>query len=966
MSTYTYSLTAYPRTPFLYDASQHLFRPTVLTQEAAYPVGSVGISQGVNFNGSYIHLNFTNLAKSAVDNTARLVVLENYPQTIGSSSPGFITYNGLKDSPGYMYGGTAYSLVGTSNILVATLATLNVNSGNTFGLNIAVLNGVSSTINNSLYTTLFFGKDAGFTATGSTGLTDLNSYLNTRLKGSAVGLYPSFPLSIGNTPTYNFATSSPTFKIPGTVAIPGPTLFNNTTSSPIVFGFTLYLDDYENYQTFSGIVTPLAIPVSFSIPATTNPSSSTLSTYINSGISAGIATFNATYGTNYSTTAVVASDDSGKVSFFGNTVSRISIPKGVYRFSISESSSSSLTALGMMSAPSTTYAFAHDYSQVLSFSGGTYNYSVSAYASATGFTFMGVNYVYNTPASITSNALLAQAIGTGAVTPTLPSSGYTFSYSGTTVSVNYWGSLGGVGYTNFDPIKTPTQLTFAGGTVTLISVLPQIIGSDPYSSFALWDSGTSINSTTTTKGILTDLFAIISKTQSAPLLGVHTKLPYAQVNAPYVIPTLNMESNLTISSLVVRGNLTVQGTVFATSINNATTLNGAYLSTDSTFTSNSNTLVPTQQATKTFISSTYTGIKNLIINGCFDVWQRGTSISLTSSSPTYSSNGILTGTWVTSGGTSIAYLCDRWTSVAPTASLLGTITVTQQIYNATALVPTSTSTLPPLGSSNFVRISYNTLNATCPIATSLPLDRVTKLIGQTISVQAQVRGYGLNAGSFQLLVDTATSGTGTANSSLTASFNNLGIVSSSIAVSNMSTSSTGWSKLTLTYLVPTNVIGLRIRIVDTGASTTTAFYDIGAVQLEVNSFPTSLEVVPYELELQRCQKYLYSINSSSFTPSGSFLSIGYATATNTATYYIPFPTQMRISPSMAYTLATNFSSYNFTSTGVVSQLTSLAVGSGTSIYGAALSAGVTAITQGMTTALVPNVTTAMLWFNAEI
>jgi hypothetical protein len=79
--------------------------------------------------------------------------------------------------------------------------------------------------------------------------------------------------------------------------------------------------------------------------------------------------------------------------------------------------------------------------------------------------------------------------------------------------------------------------------------------------------------------------------------------------------------------------------------------------------------------------------------------------------------------------------------------------------------------------------------------------------------------------------------------------------------------------------------------------TTGATWYITGVQLEVGSVATPFEVLPYEKQLELCQRYFARLSSS----SGNFVGFGagcsYATAT--ALLYIKYPQQMRAAPTFS-------------------------------------------------------------------
>jgi hypothetical protein len=84
------------------------------------------------------------------------------------------------------------------------------------------------------------------------------------------------------------------------------------------------------------------------------------------------------------------------------------------------------------------------------------------------------------------------------------------------------------------------------------------------------------------------------------------------------------------------------------------------------------------------------------------------------------------------------------------------------------------------------------------------------------------------------------------------------------------------------------------------SSTSNNLYITG-VQLEVGNQATEFEHVPHHVELQRCQRYFYKID----TVAAAYIALGTYYSSDTLYAMIPFPVTMRTEPSLTSSNATN-------------------------------------------------------------
>lgn len=190
------------------------------------------------------------------------------------------------------------------------------------------------------------------------------------------------------------------------------------------------------------------------------------------------------------------------------------------------------------------------------------------------------------------------------------------------------------------------------------------------------------------------------------------------------------------------------------------------------------------------------GFKNYIINGGFDVWQRGTSFS------------------------AVGYCADRWYLVIGGSANA----MKHNVAPNTILVSTTASS------------SFGNLCQVIETAT------VTGLRGKTLTLSLKLQTGGTHTGGFTLTVRYSNS-TDTLNSQTT-TIQSVGI--------SANTSNTRYS---LTFTVPNDAVGLRIDIENTVVQASGALCQVQEVQLEEGSVATPFENLSYALQYEQCRRY---------------------------------------------------------------------------------------------------------------
>jgi len=240
------------------------------------------------------------------------------------------------------------------------------------------------------------------------------------------------------------------------------------------------------------------------------------------------------------------------------------------------------------------------------------------------------------------------------------------------------------------------------------------------------------------------------------------------------------------------------------------------------------------------------GRKNLIINGGFDVWQRGTSFTAGSS-----------------------YTADRW--------------LTDSVGSHTRV------TDAPSGFAYSLKLNPTSGNAVVRQAIELPSAGIGGVFesGQQFTLSFWLKSS-VDSESINLYIASSNGVTGTTTQMV-----------SSIGIA---TTTTGWVKYTYTYTQPSAVGASDIcyNIVLYVTTPTGDIYFTG-IQLELGSVATDFEHRSYGEELALCQRYYQKSYSQGYyagnaVPYGSIRGWGNGTVISGA--YARFPSEMRSQPSV--------------------------------------------------------------------
>jgi hypothetical protein len=254
--------------------------------------------------------------------------------------------------------------------------------------------------------------------------------------------------------------------------------------------------------------------------------------------------------------------------------------------------------------------------------------------------------------------------------------------------------------------------------------------------------------------------------------------------------------------------------------------------------------------------------KNKFINGAFNVWQRGTSFSVTSA----------------------VYTADRFKCSADTAT-----TFSQQAFTA--------GTAPVAGYEGTFFLRAATGAGTAYVDVSQPIEDVRTFAGQTATLS-----FWAKANSATTLVSFFRQSFGSGGSA------NVDTTGSSSSLT------TSWQRFTFTVAIPSvsgKTIGtgsalIPILYCNSGAASKSI--DIWGVQLERGSKATPFQTASggsLQAELAMCQRYFYAVNRNLVNRI-----IGQAISTSRAIPVLMFPVQMRTTPSVTYDTSTNYTVSN--------------------------------------------------------
>ena len=329
-------------------------------------------------------------------------------------------------------------------------------------------------------------------------------------------------------------------------------------------------------------------------------------------------------------------------------------------------------------------------------------------------------------------------------------------------------------------------------------------------------------------------------------------------------------------------------------------------------------------------ASYYAAGKNAVINSAFNVWQRGTSVSVAASTTAYTS--------------------DRFQFITGASQAC---TVARQSTNDTTNLSFIQYCARVQRNSGQTGTSALIFGQAFETATSIPF------AGRTVTYSFYARAGANFSAASSALTAYLIGGTGT-DQALT------GFTGATVIIGSTATLTTTWQRFTFSAAVASTYtqLGVRLDFTPVGTASTNDYYEVTGIQLEASSAATAFQTASGTIggELALCQRYYVRLGASA--AYDNYGSGGFGISTTVAQMAFPLPVQMRITPtSVDYA---NLSLYNSGFTAV----TSFALGSGltatpqTAFGQSTVASGLTQYRNYWLTN--NNLTTAYIGFSAEL
>jgi hypothetical protein len=256
----------------------------------------------------------------------------------------------------------------------------------------------------------------------------------------------------------------------------------------------------------------------------------------------------------------------------------------------------------------------------------------------------------------------------------------------------------------------------------------------------------------------------------------------------------------------------------------------------------------------TFLFRPFT--RNAVINGSFDIWQRGTSFT----------------------AATVEYTADRW------------------MKNATAGYTFSRQTSALTGiqyCARYQRNSGGTNTTKQEVFESLETADSLRFAGQTVTLSFYARAGANYSATSNLFTGRLFYGTGTDQNVLTGFTGVTSLITSDVTLT------TSWQRFTASVAVPSAATQLAVgfQYTPTGTASTNDYFEVTGVQLEVGN-----QVSPFiraagglvQQELAACQRYYYRVGG---TASYEYFAFGVSYNTTNGVYLLPYKSTLRTNPS---------------------------------------------------------------------
>ncbi len=287
--------------------------------------------------------------------------------------------------------------------------------------------------------------------------------------------------------------------------------------------------------------------------------------------------------------------------------------------------------------------------------------------------------------------------------------------------------------------------------------------------------------------------------------------------------------------------------------------------------SNGDTLVADSTASTGLRWSAKPASSNPVINSAFNVWQRGTTISLGAS--TSAANG---------------FLADRWQT---TTSAAQASTITRQATGDTTNLPFIQYAL------RYQRNSGQTGTALSGFYQSFETVNSIPFVGKTITLSFYARSGADFSPTSDAIAARVYSGTGTDQSI----FSYTGSASVINETKNLTAT---WQRFTVTSAAPVATTATELAIgfewTPVGTAGAADYFEVTAVQLDIGNvaLPYRAAGVSYEQELAMCQRYYWRWGAQVTGGNPMMLPFGTAQSTTNLVVSVPIKQTMRTTPTL--------------------------------------------------------------------
>lgn len=273
-------------------------------------------------------------------------------------------------------------------------------------------------------------------------------------------------------------------------------------------------------------------------------------------------------------------------------------------------------------------------------------------------------------------------------------------------------------------------------------------------------------------------------------------------------------------------------------------------------------LINTGTSTAGVIGLDYSALQtgqNLLINGGFEIWQRGTSHTIT---------------------TSAFYTADRWYASGSGGST--SCTISKQTSGS------------PYGIGSHARIAYNTNSAFLNIFSAFESAEVARMAGKTVTISFKARRNASFTGGINFTISTGT----VADSLVSGTWTEIAAASISNANLPTGTTSNDWYTQSATVLIPANAVALRMRVGEDTFQPSGAYIEFTGLKVEFGSTATPFSRAGGTIqgELSACQRYCVVYGGNQVYER---LAMGSSDQTTSMRVSVILPVKMRSTPTMS-------------------------------------------------------------------